>query len=37
MLNLRVLVVDEDLHSRQSIEASLACDPFFILHWLHVG
>jgi two-component system OmpR family response regulator len=32
MLNLRVLVVDEDSHSRQGIEAALACDPFFILH-----
>jgi CheY-like chemotaxis protein len=32
MLNLRVLVVDEELHSRQSIQASLSCDPFFILH-----
>ena len=32
MLNLRVLVVDEESHSRQSIEASLERDPFFILH-----
>ena len=31
MLNLRVLVVDEELHSRQSLLASLKCDPFFIL------
>ena len=32
MLNLRVLVVDEEMHSRQSIQASLSGDPFFILH-----
>lgn len=32
MLNLRVLVVDEETHSRQGIQASLSCDPFFILH-----
>jgi CheY-like chemotaxis protein len=32
MLNLRVLVVDEELHSPQGVRASLSCDPFFILH-----
>jgi len=32
MLNLRVLVVDAEADSRQGIEASLARDPFFIVH-----
>jgi CheY-like chemotaxis protein len=32
MLNLRVMVVDETPDSWQSIESSLACDPFFVVH-----
>jgi CheY-like chemotaxis protein len=32
MLNLRVLVVDEDSQSRQSIESFLTHDPFFIVN-----